>query len=798
MFSATGARLTQTLRALNRRPGYALMVTATLALGIGAATAVFALVHSILLTSLPFPEADRLVVIRNQNPQGTWNTSVVDFRALEAEASAFESVAAMRPMDVLVGSGESATWVQGRRVTARFFDVFGLLAARGRTFASGEDAAGAVPVVVVGHSLADRVFSGRDPVGQTLLLDGLAHTVVGVMAKGVEEHPAIRADLWPVFQLAQPERRGPFFLTTVARLKPGVTLARAAEDLEAVSRRLFPIWVQGFKDETARLAPFALRRVVVAGADSFLWVAFGAVAVVLLIALVNVANLMLMRLAQRRADLAIHAALGAGRWRLARLVLSENALLVAAGTIGGMALARVLLAEYRAFGPAVPRLAEVGMSGSVVAFAAAIAVGSAIVFTLLSVAAGTVSGAALLTPAARGASVGREGQRLRDGLVVLEFALALPLLIAAGLLTSSLLRLQKVDPGFDPNGLLTASVRLPESAYREQAAQTAFWARAAEELRALPGVTGVAITGVMPPACGCYNNFDIVGRPAPQGNEPQSPWVPVDSGYFAALGVRLLEGRLFDARDTPDSPGVLLVSERWAKRYFPGESPIGRALHAGGDRTQQRTIVGVVGDVRYDGIEQPGEAVFAPVSQGWGGPSMSVVLRSRNDPLAQARPMQAALRRLEPSIVPADVASMETLLRDALGGQRHWAAVIAGFASSALALAAVGVFGVLAYQVANRQREIGVRQALGADARSIALLILKRGLGCAALGIGLGSVLAAFMTRSLESLLFEIGRGDPRTWAAACFVLLAVAALACWLPAQRAARVDPVSALRHE
>jgi len=798
MFSATGAGLTQAVRALKRRPGYAVLVTGTLALGMGAATAVFALVHSILLTSLPFPEAERLVMIRNQNPQGTWNTSVVDFRALEAEASAFESVAAMRPVDVLVGSGEGATWVQGRRVTARFFDVFGLRAARGRTFAAGEDAAGALPVVVLGRSFADREFSGRDPVGQTLLLDGRAHTVVGVMGEGVEDHPAIQADLWPVLQLAQPDRRGPFFLSTVARLKPGITLAGAARDLEALSRRLFPIWSRGFKDETARLSPFALRRVVVAGADSFLWVAFGAVAVVLLIALVNAANLMLMRLAQRRTDLAVHAALGAGRWRLARLVMSENALLVAAGALGGIALARVLLAEYRAFGPAVPRLAEVGMSGGVIAFAVAIAVGSAVVFTLLPVAAGAVGGQAALTPAARGASTGREGQRLRDGLVVLEFALALPLLIAAGLLSNSLQRLQSVDPGFDPKGLLTASVRLPEAAYREPAARTAFWARAAAELRGLPGVTGVAITGAMPPACGCHNNFDIVGRPAPQGNEPQSPWVPVDAGYFEALGVPLLEGRLFDARDTPDSPGVLVVSASWAKRHLPGESAIGRALYDGGNRAQERTIVGVVGDVRYDGIDQAGEVVFAPVSQGWDGPSMSVVLRSRNDPLAQARPLQQALRRLEPSIVPADVATMDTLLRDALGGRRHWAAVIAGFASSALALAAVGIFGVLAYQVANRQREIGVRQALGADARSIVLLVLQRGLACAAVGVGVGGVLAAFATKSLESLLFEVGRGDPRTWVAACSVLLVVAALACWLPAQRAARVDPVAALRHE
>jgi putative ABC transport system permease protein len=789
-----------TLRTLLHRPGYALIVVVTLALGIGAATTVFALVHGIVLSALPFPDAERLVLIRNRNPGGSWNTSVVDHQAISAQATAFESAASMRAGDVLVGSGASAQWIPARFVTARYFDVLGLRAARGRTFASGDDAVGAPPTVVLGHAYAQREYRGADPVGRTLMLNGTAHTVVGVMPEGVEAYPVMRGDLWPILQLAEPERRGPFFLGTIARLRAGTSIEAGAADLEAVSRRIFPIWQRGFNDATARLAPLPLHDVVLAGNDTFLWVAFGAVVVVLLIALVNTANLMLMRLAQRGRDLGVRAALGASRWRLARLVMGENLLLVAAGTLAGLVLTTALLAQYRALGPAVPRLAEVGLTGAVVAFAVALATIGAIVFAVLPVAVGAIGHATGAAQAARGASAGRDSQRVRDALVVLEFALALPLLVAAGLLVDSLMRLQRVDPGFDARNLLTASIRLPQAAYPDPPAQIAFWQRALPELRRLPGVTGVALSGVLPPNCGCYNNFDVVGRPAEQGQEPQAPWVAADAGFFDALGVPLLEGRRFDdARDVPnEASGALIVTRSFAERYFPGESAVGREIYEGGNRERKLSIVGVVEDVKYDGLDAPGVAVFGPVSEGWVGASMYLTLRTATDPLALAKPMQAALQRLEPGLVPTDVATMQALLADALGGQRHWAAVIAGFAISALVLAAVGVFGVLAYHVANRAREIGIRQALGADARSIVGMVLGRGLRFALVGVVAGGVLAAFATQSLDALLFQVDRADPFAWLGAAAVLLAVAVVACWLPARRAARIDPQAALRQE
>ena len=791
--------LATTLRSLSLRPGYALTVIATLALGIGAATAVFALVNGIVLGALPYPNADRLVLIRESSAGGsTWNTSTVDLNATRELASSFDAVAAMRNGDALVGAGENATWLKARYVSANYFDLLGVRPERGRGFAPGDDAASAAPSVVIGAALAEREFAGRDPVGRSILIDGESHVVAGVMPAGAEQWPAMRADVWPILKLAAPTRRGPFFLSTIARMKSGVTLERATEDLDAVSRRIFPLWQKGFQDEKARLKPFALRDQVIAGAADFIWLAFGAVGVVLLIALVNNANLMLMRIAQRAHDLGVRAALGASRWRLARMLIGENLVLVTLGAGAGVALAATLLAQYRALAaPAVPRLAEVTMGWPVLAFAAALAVLSSIALALLPFALGAVGAAGGATKSARGASAGRDPQRVRDALVVLEFALALPLLLAAGLLVDSLARLRRVDPGFDPHGVLTASVRLPAQRYADANAQIAFWQRALPELRALPGVRGAALVGAPPPSCGCTNNFDIVGRPAPNGAQPASEWLTADAALFATLGVPLRDGRVFDERDTADSPRVIVVTESWARRFFSDARAVGqRVLEGGGDVPVE--IVGVVGDVKYDGLEQPGETVFAPVSQGSGGGALTLVMRTNGEALAIATDMRGALRRLDQELVPKDLATLDTLLSDAVGGQRHWAAVIAGFALAAVLLAAVGVFGVLAYHVANRRREIGIRQALGAGRREILALVLGRGLRCAALGIAIGSVLAAFATRGLDALLFEVTRADPLAWIGAIAALLAVAAAACWLPARRAVAIDPQVALREE
>jgi putative ABC transport system permease protein len=789
----------QALRGLLRAPGYSASVGLTLALGVAAVASVFALINGVLLRPLPYPDAERLVLVRNQNLQGDWNTSVVDLRAIESQGKSFEAVAAMRSMDVIATDGPESRWVDARWVTAGFFDVMGVAPVRGRGFHPGEDRPEAAPVVVLSDAFADRHFgTGHDAVGRTLTLDGVAHTVVGIMPPGVEQLPGMRADAWPAMRLDEPERRGPFLLNTVARLAPGVTLEQAAADLEAISRRLFPLWQQGFQDETAHLSPRPLHSAIVGDSGNFLWIALGAVAVVLLIAIVNVANLVLMRATERLRDLAVRAALGASRLRLARLLITENLLLAAAGGLAGLGLAAFLLQLYRALAPELPRLAEVAIDLRVAAFVAVIVVANGLLLgTVPLLFAG--SGKGRLVHQEQGATERGSQHLLRNGLVVLEFALTLPLLIAAGLLINSLMQLQRVDPGFEADHLLTARVRLLETSYPDEMARAAFWERALAELESLPGVVAAGLAnGVPPDSPGTFNNFDIVGRPAAQGAEPMSAWTPVMPGFFETLGVRLLEGRTFNAGDTPESPDVVLVSETWAKRYFPGETAVGKQLYEGGDRGEPVTIVGVTSDVKFAGLEQPGDGVFAPISQGWQNNPAYLYLRTGPEPLALAEPVRATLARLEPALIPAEVTTMESRLRDSLGDERHWAVVVVGFALLAVLLSAVGVSGVLAYYVSRQHREIGIRLALGADAGHVLGMVIRRGIGCALAGAALGVVLAFFLTRGLESLLFEVNRTHFPTLVVACALLLVIALVASWVPARRAARVDPMVALRLE
>jgi putative ABC transport system permease protein len=600
-------------------------------------------------------------------------------------------------------------------------------------------------------------------------------------------------------QLAEPERRGPFFFNTVARLKPGVPMARAADDLSVISQRIFPLWQQGFQDETARLTPKSLHAAIVGNAGDFLWIAFGAVLVVLLIALANIANLVLMRATERAQQLAVCAALGASRRRLARLSIIESLLLCLSGAVAGIGLAALLLELYRTLGPDLPRLAEVAIDPEVMAFAGITGLASGLIFGTIPLLFDGAGNGKLVLQKTQHASAGRGQQRIRNGLVAVEFALALPLLIAAGLLTSSLIQLQRVDPGFEADHVLTAHLRLLETRYPDVSDRLRFWERALPELANIPGVLAAGLAdGVPPDSPGSYNNFELVGRPSAQGVQPMSPWTAVTPGFFAALGVRLLDGRGFDARDNPDSMPAVLVSEAWAKHYFPGESAVGKQLYEGGDMSEPVTVVGVVSDVKFDGLGHPGESVYGPISQGWPNNPVYLYLRSAADPLALVEPLWATLRRLDPSLVPADVTPLASRVRNSLTDQRHWAVVIAGFALSAVLLSAVGMFGVLAYYVSRQHKEIGIRLALGADARRILRMVMRRGFGSALAGMLAGAVLAQFMMRGLESLLFEVERIDSLIVVGGVALLAAIAFAACWLPARRAAHVDAMEALRYE
>jgi predicted permease len=786
-------------RALARTPGYTAAVALTLALGIGAMTAVFTLIDRALIRPLPYPDTDRLVLIREQNSQSDWNTSVADFQGIAEQSRSFDAVAAARTMDLILTGADGPQWVSARAVTAGFFDVLGLAPARGRAFQPGEDRLAEARVVVLGHALAERHFGTEtDPLGRTLVLDGEPHVVVGVMPPGAEGYPGMRAELWPILQLAEPTRRGPFSLTTIGRLKEGVSVPQATDDLAAVSRALFALWQVDFRDETARLVPRSLHAAILGNVGEFLQVAFGAVLVVLLIAIVNVSNLAMMRTAERARDLAVRAVLGASRRSVARLLLTEACVLGALAGVLGLGLAALLLELYRAFGPDLPGLAELRIDARAAAFGSVIALlGGAVVGAIPLLFDGSGRGNVAPNPA-RGATASRGQQLMRNGLVALELALALPLLVAAGLLINSLVKLQHVDPGFDADRLLSARVRLLETSYPDAAARMTLWDRALEDVRAIPGVSSAALAGVLPPACGCYNNFDVVGRPAEQGSQPQSAWVAVTAGYFDALGVPLLDGRTFDTRDTPETTPVVVVTETWAARYFPGESVVGKQLIEGGNTSDPVTIVGIVGDLKFDGLDGPGDTVFAFMNQGWPNNPAYLHLRTNVEPTAIAGALRATLQRLDSALVPTELTTLSSVLDESLSDRRHWAALISSFALSAVLLAAVGVFAVLMYYVSRQYREIAIRLALGADARGVTWLVLARGLACALVGIAIGAVLAAVVTLALESLLFGVGRLDAPTLVGASALLLGITLLACWVPARRAARIEPMQALRQD
>jgi len=790
--------LRQAARSLIRAPAFTLFASLTLAIGIGAATTVFSLIDGVLLRPLPYPDADRLVLIRNWNRTSEWNTSVADLQGIAELNRSFEAVASMRPMSVVMtGVGEPA-WVSARSVTADYFRVMGIAPTRGRGFQPGEDRPGAERVVVVSQTFAERHFAaGTDALGKTVTLDGNPYSVVGVMPNGVETLPAMSAEVWPVLQLAEPERRGPFFLGTVARLKPGITLEQTRDDLGRISREIFPKWQAGFQDSTARLIPYVLKDAVVGGTGNALWIAFGAALVLLAIALVNIANLVLMRMTERTRELGVRAALGASRHGLARLLVIESLVLAVFGGAAGIGLAALLLDVYRAIGPGLPRLAEVAMDARAIAFCIVITLASGAIFGTVALFFSSNQEQSALGQA-RGSSVSRVQQLLRGGLVALEFALTVPLLLAAGLLIATLLRLQQVNPGFSVDGMLTARLALLEGSHPDPAARMTLWEQALSELRTIPGVRSAGLMTQMLPACNCYNNFDLLEHPVGEASQPQSPWILVSSGLLEALDVPLLEGRTFNTGDTPDTPPVVLVTKSWAQRYFPGESAVGKQLYEGGDREQPVTIIGVVGDVRFDGLDQPGESVFGYVNQGSQNNPIYVVLRSGVDPLSLAEPLRAALQRLDPALVPTEVTTMDGRLRDSIAGQRHWAVVITGLALSALLLSAVGIFGVLSYYVSRHVHEIGIRLAIGADGGRIVRFVLRRGLTWVVAGTVVGILLAVFLARSIESLLYGVAPTDPLTFAGVCALLLGIALAACWLPARRAARLDPLIALRTE
>ncbi len=803
--------LRQGARGLRRNPGFATVAVLTLALGIGGTTAIFSVVHGILLRPLPLPEPDRLMIVwENDRVQGTHREGVSypDYADIRGEARSFSELAVVRgnlsfTLRGLGTDGEPER-IAAAQVSRSYFPLLGVEPVVGRGFAPEEEQAGRHRVAVLSHRMWTSRF-GADPgvVGKGLLLDGETYTVVGVMPPEAVL-PGDDEMLWvPVVPGEWQTLRGVHVFVVLGRLAPRVTVAEAQAEMDGVMARLEKDHYEDNRGRGAFVAPLADE--LVRDVRPALAVLLGAVVAVLLVACVNVASLLLARAAARGQEVAVRSSLGAGRLHLARQLLTESLLLAVLGGAAGLLLARWGVRLLVALAPGdVPRLDGVGLDGRVVAFAVLVALATWVVFAAVpAVAASRPRPAAALDGSRAGA--GRDRQRLRRALVVAEVTLSVVLLVASGLLLRSFHRLQDVDPGYAPRHLLAASVQLPKAKYPfPQGWPVLDWPqgnRVAEEaldrLRALPGVDAAALALYGPTDGGWTTRVLVEGRPEPPLEQiEEAQYQPVGAGYFEVLGVRVLAGRGFTAADRPGAPLVAVVNQAFARRYFPdGESvePVGEAIRVYG---AARQIVGVVADVKFLGLaEEAQPTMYLPFAQN-PQPRFTVVARTAGDPSALLPDLRALMSSLDPDLALFDVTLVEEALAGSLAQRRFTLVLLAVFAGVALLLAAIGIYGVVSYLVSQRTREIGVRMAVGATPGQVLWLVVGGGLPLVLTGLALGLAASLASSRFLSALLFRVGVADPVTFAAVG-VAVALAALgACWWPARRAARIDPQAALR--
>jgi len=798
----TLADIRYALRSLRQNAGFTAAVLLVLGLGIGASTTVFTVVDTVMLSELPYPDAGRIVRIVQQSPANRlWQLSTVDYQALREQQRRFEAFGVVRGGVVSLSGAGTPERVPAAWGSAGFFETAGIRAAYGRLITTADESREAPPVVVVTNETAIRLLGGAAAaVGRTITLDGVSHTVVGVLPPGRRELLGVSAALFPALQVNAPTRRGPFYLRGFGRLSGGATIQQVDDDLAGISRRIFPVWSSGFRDSTMLFQSIPLRESVIGRAGQPIGVFAGAVVLVLLIAIANVATLVLVRSSMREHELAVRAALGATRSRIARLVLTECvALTLIAGAVGVLIGALGVGLVIRIL-PGLPRLAEVALGARSVAFALLAALLSGVLISVApvwSVLAGRRGDS--MRSDARRSGTSRRANAVRGALVTAEFALALPLLVGAGLLLGSYLRLERVDPGFTVDGAVSLDIALPGSRYPTPDDMQAFWRRLEARVREVPGVDSVGLSSTMPPNNGGdVNNFDLIDHPVPSGAAPRLvPWGVVTTGYFSAMGIRLLDGRLFNDGDTGTASPVAIASRAWAQHWFPGESAIGKRMYSGGCYTcEPTTIVGIVGDVKYLGLAAEGEAVYAPVAQTF-AQYMTLVVRTRTAPAEAFRALRGALGAIDPELAPGEL-TLQDRMEASLVAPQRWTQVVGGFGATAILLAALGIFGLMSFVVRQRRRELGVRLALGAEPGTLMRLIVGRGMRYALTGSAIGIGLSYLASRWLKSLLFGVGAMDPVTIAIAAVLLLSVALLSCWIPGLRAARVPPVEVLNSE
>jgi putative ABC transport system permease protein len=792
-------------RMLLKKPGFTLIALVTLALGIGANAAIFSVVNTVLLRPLPYKEPERLVLLRETKlPQfPEFAVAPANFLDWQKQNTTFERLVAMRPVTFnLTGTGDPEQ-LRGMGVTAGMVEMLGIQPLLGRGFLSEEHQPGKSNAVLLSHGLWRQRFGG-DPhiINQTISLDGQSFTVIGVMP-ATFQFGYRETEFWtPIaFTPQQAQNRGGHNLSrVVGQLKPGVTFEQARAEMVTIAERLAAQYPETNASWNVMLMPlldFTVRRIKPA-----LLVLLGAVAFVLLIACANVANLLLARAAGRHRELAIRTALGAGRGRVIRQLLTESMLLSLVGGTVGLLLAgwgvRLLLALAP---PDLPRLSDVSLDGRVLAFTALVTLLTGVIFGLIPAWQATkLNLNETLKDAGRGSTESGR-QFVRSGLVVLEVASALVLLVGAGLMIKSFWRLQQVDPGFQPGNALTATVSLPKRKYPEEHQQVAFFQQLLEKVGALPGVLEVGATSMVPLGDNDFVlSFDVDGRPPlPTNAQLSTNFFAVSAGYFQAMGIPLVRGRLFTERDSQASPHVALINETMARKIFPNEDPLGKRINFnGGDKPDWYEIVGIVGDVKHYGLAQETTLqTYEPYTQQTFS-NMTLVVRTAGEPLALSGALRQAVLSLDREQPISSIRTLEQLVSTSIEQQQFSMLLLGVFAAVALVLAAVGIYGVLSYAVTQRTHEIGIRMALGAGQRHVLRLVVGHGMRLTLLGVGTGLLAAFGLTRLMASLLFGVSATDPLTFAAIVLLLLCVALFACWLPARRAVQVDPLVALRAE
>jgi putative ABC transport system permease protein len=800
------------LRMLRREAGFTTVAVLTLALGIGANTAIFSVINALILNPPHIVEAERVAALwrtaKDKRVEGYF--SYLGLQDLRAQDQSFEEIAGYKPNGFILLNEDQAERVEGMRVTANFLPLLKVTPFRGRNFQFEEERRGAQPLVIISHQFWQSRLGGDEAaLGRTLTLNGKPFTIIGILPRDFEFSLAAKqtALLTTTAEEGQNlDERGAHILRAIGRLKQDVTFEQAQAALTGIAANLEQQYPQYNRDITAYMVRVD-EQIVGAEVRRALWVLLGAVGFLLLIACTNVTNLLLVRASVRQKELALRAALGAGTWRIARHLLTESLLLALISGGIGLLIAMWGLSAIKYYGAEqLPRLNEVQIDVRVLTFTLAVSVMTALLFSLLPIfKASRPDINEVLKAGAKTATSGGSLGSWRDVLVVAEVALGLMLLIGAGLMMRSLGQLLNVPPGFDPQNVLTGRVSLNRAAYGDHEERVRYVNQTLERLRALPGAVSAAFVAPMPFSGGNVGGgFRIEGRPTPEpGREPSAQVRSVTSEYFEAIRIPLLRGRYFNEQDRRGGVGAVIINETLAARYFPNEDPVGRYISDIGANQNEGDperweIVGIVGDVRHSSLTKAAEPeLYLPYQQNswtWG----NFFVRTTNDPATLTRSFTEAIRSGDKAMPVTSVRPLTQAISETVAQTRFYTLLFALFGVTGLLMTLTGIYGVISYTVSRRTQEIGIRMALGAQTRDVLKMIMRQGMTRALIGVGVGLVASLVLTRLMKSLLFGVSATDPLTFAFIALLLSTVALLACYIPARRAARVDPLIALRYE